>query len=163
MSAMLTGNDQHHPAFYPAFMPHGLTPENKDFEAMQPSATVDLQQHTPAPMRGHILSIYRFVDSRLLSADLSPAMIARHLGMSRAKLYRLAKPLGGVQRFVRERRLQYAAALIAEDAPAAQSISCLAYDLGFGSENTFRRNFKEAFGRTPTEARSVARRHLGAV
>lgn len=110
-------------------------------------------QGIPVTKREQLVSICQFIEENLLDPDLSPEMIARHLGLSRATLYRVAAPIEGVQRFVRNQRLHYAMNFITSNGSATGSISNLAFDLGFGSENTFRRAFRELFGVTPTQAR----------
>ena len=119
----------------------------------QGKAQRPIDQDLPAANQDQLISICQFIDKNLLDPDLSPEMIAQHLGLSRATLYRVAASIDGIQRFVRNRRLHYAMKCLTEQAPTARSISNLAFDLGFGSENTFRRVFKEMFGVTPTQAR----------
>lgn len=94
----------------------------------------------------------QYVEDHLFDEELAPDRIAQDLGMSRASLYRVAAPLGGVTNFIRDRRLAHAHVwLKAGELPGA-SISNLALDLGFGSEATFRRQFKKKFGHSPREA-----------
>lgn len=119
------------------------------------SGSVDSQQEAaPAIKRGQLYEIRRYIDKNLLDPNLSPENILHTFGLSRASLYRLAEPLGGIHRFIKNRRLKHAFQQLTGQNSMAISISSLAYDLGFGSEGTFRRVFKEAFGMTPKEARS---------
>lgn len=156
MSTMTTEHTEQHEDFPRLFLP-GM-PEQMhsiDLQAAQtavPAWTKHMQDVKDGPLR----RICDCIDANLLQPDLSPDLIARDLGMSRATLYRVAQPLGGIQCFVRNRRLEYAFALIKSDAAAVRSISALAYDLGFGSENTFRRTFKDMFGINPSSARANA-------
>jgi len=108
----------------------------------------------PAIKRGLLHEIRRYIDQNLLDPHLSPDSILQTFGLSRASLYRLAQPLGGIQRFIKTRRLNHAFQQLTGQHLMTISISNLAYDLGFGSEGTFRRAFKEAFGMTPKEARA---------
>jgi len=96
-----------------------------------------------------------FIEQNLNQPDLSVDFIADSLGMSRAKLYRLTDPLGGVKRFIRTQRLEQAYSRLKGTASQPLSISGLAFDLGFGSENAFRRCFKESYGISPRAARAL--------
>ncbi len=95
-----------------------------------------------------------YIKDHLLDPGLSPDAVADELGLSRAKLYRLAEPLGGITKYIRAERLQLAYEKLQHGGEDARSISNLAFDLGFGTETAFRRAFKEAFGMTPSELRS---------
>ena len=157
MSATTTENREQCGVFPRSFLPGmpeyvpGHLPEEMFNQATQ-QIPQRMQAHKTAPLH----RVFDCIDANLLRADLSPDLIARDLGMSRATLYRVAQPLGGIQCFIRNRRLEYAFALIKTDAAAVRSISALAYDLGFGSENTFRRAFKGMFGISPSDARAKA-------
>lgn len=94
----------------------------------------------------------KYVEDRLFNDNLVPDRIARDLGMSRASLYRVAASLGGVTNFIRDRRLAHAQTWLRTGELPGASISNLALDLGFGSEATFRRQFKRKFGHSPREA-----------
>lgn len=85
----------------------------------------------------------------------SPARLAGRLGVSRATLYRLFAPLGGVMRQVQEGRLLAAHAALA-DALEPRSLAQVAADLGFGSAALFSRNFRERFGLSPRAHREAA-------
>jgi len=98
-----------------------------------------------------------FISQNLLDPDLDPDMVAKHLGLSRARLYRLAEPLGGIGKYIRAKRLQLAHEKLRHGGKGVGSISNLAFDLGFGTETAFRRAFKEAFGMTPSELRNLKR------
>lgn len=114
-----------------------------------------LAQAQPAIDRGRLQEIRTFVDRHLQNPALSPDMIAHALGMSRATLYRLAAPLGGIQRFVTNRRVRHAFRLLTSPDGRNIPLIQLAFDLGFQSESTFRRAFREAFGMAPAEARDL--------
>jgi AraC-like DNA-binding protein len=50
-------------------------------------------------------TISRFIEANLVSRDLSVAKISSTFGLSRATLYRLFEPVGGVACYIRSRRL----------------------------------------------------------
>ena len=93
------------------------------------------------------------VDDRLRDPTLDAASIAIGLGMSRATLYRVFKPVGGVADYVRRRRLIAAAVDLSAPENRRRTIGEIGYSWGFASEATFNRAFKAAFGLTPRAAR----------
>lgn len=97
-----------------------------------------------------LMVIRRFIDRNLHEQTLNPDCIAAAAGISRASLFRICEPLGGVMAFVRERRLMVAKRKLTK-AKAATSIKSLAYSLGFSSPGSFTRTFKTRFGCTPSE------------
>lgn len=122
------------------------------FEQDTPTKPKEQKTATQNPLSG----IQKFIDKNLFNEDLCPEMIARDTGHSRASLYRLCEPLGGIQRYIRTRRLNQAFLCLTGDSRPPSSLTNLAYDLGFGSESTFRRAFKETYGMTPKDARKCA-------
>jgi len=118
------------------------------------SSKENIDQSSPMAIHSHLAEIRKFIDNNLTNSNLEPEQIAMHLGVSRSKLYRLAEPLGGIQRFIKTRRLQHAFVALAKEGNTRGSISVVAFEVGFASENTFRRAFKDYFGMTPKEART---------
>ena len=47
----------------------------------------------------------RFAQANLFDRDLGSPMMQRELGLSRARLYRLFEPFGGVSHYIQHRRL----------------------------------------------------------
>src|SRR5690606_8691975 len=89
----------------------------------------------------------------------SPALgtdtLVRRFFVSRPTLYRMFRPLGGVARYIRERRLLRAHARLREDPDC--TITFLLYDLGFDSERQFQRAFQARFGMSPASWRQLCR------
>lgn len=101
------------------------------------------------PRRG--LAIRRFIQAELASQSLCPEAVAERFGLSRAGLYRLFSDEGGVRRFIRERRLARAMALLAQDGAVGRPrVAAVAYACGFSDETTFSRAFKRRFGLPPS-------------
>ena len=100
--------------------------------------------------------IKRFIRENLSAANLSPAHIAQHFGISRTELYRLLEPLGGISRYQRHLRLQRCLADLQDPGQAHLQIAEIAYRWGFNHPATFNRNFRQAFGITPGDARAQA-------
>jgi len=119
--------------------------------------SLQVADDTPAPVDkteyvSYLERIHEYIRQNLYDPELSTDMITTHFGMSRAKLYRITESMGGIKRFIRQQRLKQAYQSLAGGNVKSGSVSNLAYDLGFGSENAFRRSFKESFGMAPTEA-----------
>lgn len=95
------------------------------------------------------------IEASLRDPRLDPALVARATGVSRAALYRLFEPAGGVARAIREARLKQALRDIAAAGPASR-IGDIGHALCFSSEAQFSRAFKSFFGFTPREARAAA-------
>ncbi len=110
-------------------------------------ARSDLDVVVVARARAHI-------DANLRDPKLSPETVARAAGVSRAGLYRLFEPVGGVARAIREARLKRALHDIVA-AGAAARLGDIGHSLCFSSEAQFSRAFKAHFGFTPSEARAA--------
>jgi AraC-like DNA-binding protein len=90
------------------------------------------------------------------SVRLTPELIARQLGCSRAHLYRIFSQHGeAVADYVREQRLQRARALLATPSIAAERISDVAYQCGFSDPVHFARLFRHRFGVRPSDVRAI--------
>ena len=97
-----------------------------------------------------------YIDAHLARPDLEGEAIAAAFGLSRAKLYRLFEPVGGVANYIRRRRLNAASLYLASPEHRGWRISQIAFACGFASEQLFSRNFKQQFGLAPREARERA-------
>ncbi|MGH8444751.1 MAG: helix-turn-helix domain-containing protein, partial [Solimonas sp.] len=96
----------------------------------------------------------RHIEQALCTPNLAPDSIAATLGISRATLYRLFEPLGGIQAYVRKRRLlRIRDALL--DPAEGRHIATLAYAHGFASETHFSRAFRQLFGVSASELRRM--------
>jgi AraC-like DNA-binding protein len=100
----------------------------------------------------------QLIDQRLSDQALDSDTLAEALGMSRATLYRLFEPLGGVSAHIRRRRLTCAALHLASPDYRHERVSQVAYRWGFASEGSFSRSFRTQFGLSPSEARDRAGR-----
>ncbi len=100
--------------------------------------------------------IQGFIEARLGDPNLGAAAICAHFGLSRATLYRLFEPLGGVNAYMRTRRLNRAYQELRRAANGQTRVSAIARDLGFQSIASFSRDFRARFGVAPLEARRAA-------
>jgi AraC-like DNA-binding protein len=113
------------------------------------------QSQAAAPLASFV-SIRRFIDRNLLSRELGVDMIAKTFGLSRASLYRLFEPVGGIASFIRKQRLDRALQEITATGLTNRRIGPIAYRYGFKSAAVFSRTFRETYGIRPTQARSGA-------
>lgn len=95
----------------------------------------------------------RFIDARLTQPDLTPEAVGRYLTVSRTTLYRLFQPLGGVARYIQQRRLKRVHALLS-DPTERRRIGDIAFEHGFADEAAFARAFRREFGLTASEVRA---------
>jgi len=93
------------------------------------------------------------IEAQLHRGNISVESICRRLGFSRASLYRLFKPYGGIQAYIRERRLVRCAEELVSAKFATRHIHDIAFSWGFNSEAHFSRTFKKRFGETPSDIR----------
>jgi len=96
----------------------------------------------------------RYIDTNLGSPRLSVATMCAQFGISRAQLYRVFEPLGGVAKYVQDRRLARVHAELRSPGSRHLQISEIARGAGFASEAHFSRAFHRAFGSTPREVRA---------
>lgn len=99
------------------------------------------------------------IDRHLDDPELSPSNIASSLGVSVRYLNLVfAKHGAAVSRSIWDRRVQRAARDLQNPMLSAQSITTIAFALGFNDAAHFSRAFKAVFGETPSQYRSKARR-----
>ena len=110
-----------------------------------------------SPPLASFVTVRRYIDRKLASPDLSATSIAAEFGLSRASLYRLFEPAGGIARYIRKVRLSRAYQEITAAEFSNRRIGFIAYQLGFKNVSAFSRLFHEAYGVTPGEARERAR------
>jgi len=97
-----------------------------------------------------------FIGDNLARHDLGPMSVARHLGMSRAQLYRLFAPAGGISHYIREQRLRRCLADLLSSRHAYRQIAEIAHGWGFRDAAYFAKAFRRRFGHSPSDAREMA-------
>lgn len=107
---------------------------------------------------GYVVAARCFIDGHLADPELCPARIAQAVGVSERHLTRVftdtGEPPGA---YVLTRRLDRAAALLADPSEDATPIAAIASRCGFTSQAYFARAFKARFGTTPLKARREGR------
>ena len=100
-----------------------------------------------------LVAIKRHIDSNLYDPALNAAQLTHVFGLSRASIYRMFEPLGGVARFTLHRRLRKALIQLSAPEYAHLQVSEVAHKLGFSTSASFTRAFKTEFGIRPSEVR----------
>lgn len=100
------------------------------------------------------LRLQQEIERHIGDPGLGPDLLQRRFGLSRAAIYRLFEPLGGVSEHIRRRRLEHCLVDLARPANAGTRIGDLALKWGFGSEATFQQGFRRLFGVTPSDVRN---------
>jgi AraC-like DNA-binding protein len=108
--------------------------------------------NSPAPLDTFV-TLCRYIESNLAARDLGVVKLAATFGLSRASLYRLFEPVGGVASFIRERRLARAHQVLTAPGLQNRRIGPIAYQAGFRSLAAFNRSFLAAYGDTPRNVR----------
>jgi len=87
-------------------------------------------------------TLRRVVEANLDNPELGPNFLMRHVGISRATLYRLFEPLGGVRSYIQQRRLTRAFLTICDTAFHKERIGVIARRCGFTGDAVFSRAFR---------------------
>lgn len=107
-----------------------------------------------SPAQGATLTtICHHIDRHLHDPALDVASLCSQFRCSRATLYRLFQPLGGVREHIQRRRLMACFRAITAPSQAQRRIFDIALDFGFASPSHFSSLFRAHFGMTPSEAR----------
>ena len=94
----------------------------------------------------------RYIEAHLAVPTLGPESVAAGLGCSKATLFRVFKPLGGVTAYIQHRRLGLACQLLAGATRERPRIADVAYAVGFADPAHFSRVFRARFGLSPRDA-----------
>lgn len=105
--------------------------------------------------------IRQHIDASLADPDLGPDSLARRFHLSRAKLYRLFAPLGGVSTYIGRRRLMRIHQAITDPLRFEETLSGLAEHWGFPDRTVFSRAYRTLYGMSPSDARALARTRVG--
>lgn len=93
--------------------------------------------------------ICRFIEQNLEDPDLSTDMILHKHGVSRATLYRMFEPLGGVRNYVTHRRAASALFFISNSHGRRGFVQAACERWGFSSPANFNRTIQRLFGNSP--------------
>jgi AraC-like DNA-binding protein len=96
----------------------------------------------------------RYIQTNLASEELTPDALSRELAISRTRLYELFENSGGVLKYIRERRLLAAHAMLT-NVSDTRKIADIAATFGFDSAANFSRAFTQQFGYSPSSVRRL--------
>src|ERR1700751_2201507 len=121
--------------------------------ALSPAASPKASRYAVAAPLESFTTISRFIEANLASRELGTEKIMGTFGLSRASLYRLFEPVGGVACYIRTRRLVRARNELIAPGLQDHRIGPIAYRAGFRSIPAFNRAFREAYRESPRSAR----------
>lgn len=98
------------------------------------------------------------IEANLGDRNLSPEMLAAMMGLSRSRLYRLFEPIGGISKYIRQRRLRRSLQDLLDQSHRTMRIGEIAWRWGFKSESDYSRAFKRRYGMNPRDAREARTR-----
>jgi AraC-like DNA-binding protein len=101
-------------------------------------------------------AIVSHIEQNLSDPALGIAKIEAALGTARSTMFRDFERYGGVEHYIKRRRLEHAFITLAHWEQAHGSIAELSSQLGFSSRNHFSRVFNTEFGCRPSDVRSRA-------
>ncbi len=105
---------------------------------------------TALPQQAQLLRARRYISDHLSDPELSPAMVARALGVSVRYLYLLFQAQDcSPSRWILQRRLDLAASLLADPRHRGRTITDVAFGVGFKDASHFSRAFKYLHGQSP--------------
>lgn len=96
-----------------------------------------------------------FIDRHLDDPTLGVQSICQYLRCSRATLFRMFKPQGGVREHIQRRRLMACFDALSSPAHAHRQVFDIALEYGFHSPSHFSHLFRAHFGMTPRDARDA--------
>lgn len=110
-------------------------------------------QPSPTVRGAVIMQIRRYIEQNIVRPDLDPDHLCKVFGLSRASLYRLFEPFGGVTDHIRTRRLRAAFDMLVDD--GTRTVGEVAYACGFADISAFSRAFRQQFAMSPSEVRGL--------
>ncbi|WPZ33987.1 helix-turn-helix domain-containing protein [Thalassobaculum sp. OXR-137] len=119
----------------------------------------DGEPHAIDARDGALTAVQRYIEMNLGNPDLGVASICAKYRMSRATLYRLFQDKGGVQGYIRRRRLMACFQALSSESQMKRGIFDIGLEYGFTSPSHFTTRFRDEFGMTPSEVRESAQAH----
>ena len=111
-----------------------------------PAQREDVRAHAREALQREIC---RYIERNLGHPDLTAPSILRDFGVSRAGLYRMFEPQGGVRHYITQRRAIRAVLERSQDAQTRGAVQAAADRWGFSTGPNFNRVIKRMFGAAP--------------
>jgi AraC-like DNA-binding protein len=106
--------------------------------------------------RARLRSVTNYIDAHLSDSNLSLAKIAKENGISLRYLHQLFRLMDmSASEWLRMRRLQRCYDLLTSSRHATQSITDIAYSMGFSSSSHFSNLFRAQYGLRPSDVRGT--------
>jgi AraC-like DNA-binding protein len=102
-----------------------------------------------------LMEIKKHIRLQLHNPELSPNTLCQAFGLSRAQLYRVTEPLGGISNYIRDLRLKRSFSDLQNPTLKHLSIAEIGYNWGFSDQGTYTRSFKKYFGLLPKDVREM--------
>ncbi len=99
--------------------------------------------------------VSRYISANLTNPDINVVKVCEELDLTRYELNSILKPFGGFKYCINRLRIEEAYRVISINYGGKISFGRLAIDLGFGSESTFRRVFREISGCLPSDVKTI--------
>ena len=113
--------------------------------------------HENSVQKARLRSVKAYIDAHLSDPDLSLSEIARKNGISLRYLHHLFRQTDmSASEWMRLRRLQRCYDLLSSSRYATQSITEIAYSMGFSSSSHFSNLFRAQFGVRPSDVRGMS-------
>jgi AraC-like DNA-binding protein/tetratricopeptide (TPR) repeat protein len=128
-----------------------LTEQNKDLSQKYQHSITSISENGLESEESRVLKkALEVVEKYIADPLFGVEMMAKEIGMSRASLHRKLKSASGISpsAFVRGVRLKRAAALLRN---RTDSVTQIAFAVGFEDQSNFSKSFKKQFGVTPSE------------
>lgn len=121
-----------------------IGPAGQELADTQPSASVVA-----------LSRIRRVIEENLSNPELDPEFLTQTCGVSRASLYRQFEALGGVAKFIQERRLARVYQDLVDPSLAHERINTVSQRWGFTNAAVLTRAFRRQYDIKPSELRSA--------
>ncbi len=95
--------------------------------------------------------IQAYIEDHIFDPDLNTTQLCRVFGASRATIYRLLAPEGGVAHYVRERRIAHAFRQLCAGPASRGQVRAVAESLGFDDHSHFNRLFRNKYQIAPSD------------
>lgn len=108
-------------------------------------------QMPPIDAQPGLAQVRRYIERHAADPALDPERLCATFGLSRAALYRLLKPAGGVAELIRHRRAAIARRLLVHPGDLYGSLEAIARASGFSGASSLRRALLDIYGVPPSK------------